>query len=555
MRSDASEHNRLEVIMARIDLRAVLVGMTTLGLAFPVPVSAFHGGGHGGGGGGGGFRGGMGGGGMGGFRGGMSGGYGGAGGFRGAYGGGEAFRGGYGEASLNRTPSFTPPRSISAMPRTEMGGANRVNGFNEGNRFNNVNAVNRGGGFNNVNRVNSVNNLNNINRMGVGWHNPYMGYHQGWYHGGWGGNFGGGWGWRQYGYGYGLGGFGGGFGYGLGWGLGLGAGWGLSSWMYGPMLYNWGYSNYNNPYYGGGYGDGGNVAAVQQPGAFDYSQPIDPQSTPPDDTVVTQANSVFDNAREAFKGGDYAKALSLVDQALKTTPNDATLHEFRALCLFGLQRYDEAAAVLYAVLSVGPGWDWTTLISLYADPETYTQQLRALESYCTQHPQSASSRFVLGYHYLTEGHAEAAVRQLKYVQTLQPKDQLTAQLITQLQHTDQSAASTDLAGQGAAAPTSVAAAVPAGALEGRWTAQPSPDTTITVNFVDKGHFAWKVTRQGKDQQFDGTSSYENGILTLVQTQNNNAMVGNVIWKDPNHFTFKVVGGGPSDPGLSFTKAS
>ena len=45
--------------------------------------------------------------------------------------------------------------------------------------------------------------------------------------------------------------------------------------------------------------------------------------------------------------------------------------------LFALKRYDEAAAALYAVLSVGPGWDWTTLISLYADPETYTQQLRA----------------------------------------------------------------------------------------------------------------------------------------------------------------------------------
>ena len=64
-----------------------------------------------------------------------------------------------------------------------------------------------------------------------------------------------------------------------------------------------------------------------------------------------------------------------------------------------------------------------------------------------------------------------------------------------------------------------------------------------------------MTRQGKDQQFSGTSSYENGILTLVQEQNNNAMVGNVVWKDATHFTFKVLGGGPTDPGLSFTKAS
>ena len=138
-------------------------------------------------------------------------------------------------------------------------------------------------------------------------------------------------------------------------------------------------------------------------------------------------------------------------------------------------------------------------------------------------------------------------------------------MIQQLQQTEQPAAGTDLA-QGsptrAPPPTSpptlpaaanTAPAGKAGKLEGTWTAQPSPDTTITVTFQDKGHFTWKVTRQGKDQQFNGTSSYENGILTLVQDQNNNAMVGNVTWKDETHFTFKVMGGGTTDPGLSFTK--
>ena len=269
----------------------------------------------------------------------------------------------------------------SVTPRSEFGNANRSGAFNEGNRFSNAS-------------VNRVNNFNNVNRMGLGWNNPYNGYHQGWNHGYWNGNLGGGWGWRPYGYGYGgygLGGYGlGGFGYGLAGGLGMGLGWGLSSWMYGPMLNNWGYSNYNNPYYGGGYGYGGNVASAQ-PIVYDYSQPIDPQSAPPDEAVVSQASTVFDIAREAFKNGDYAKALELDDQALKTTPNDAALHEFRALCLFALRRYDEAAAVLYAVLSVGPGWDWTTLIGLYGDPETYTQQLRALENYCSQHTQSAAA--------------------------------------------------------------------------------------------------------------------------------------------------------------------
>jgi tetratricopeptide (TPR) repeat protein len=542
--------------MSRTHWRAVVVALITLNLA--LPANAFHGGGHGGGGGGGGmggFRGGgFGGGGMAGFRGG---------GYGGGYGG---YRGGYSAGSFNRTPSFSQPRTYSAMPRGEFGNTNRFNSFNEGNRFNNinsgnrinnVNAFNRGNTFNNVNNVNRVNNFNNVNRMGMGWHNPYMGYHQGWYHGAWNGNFGGGWGWRPYGYGYGgfgLGGFGG---YGLGWGLGMGMGWGLSSWMFGPMLYNWGYSNYYNPYYGSGYGLGGGNTVVAQPVVYDYSQPIDPQSATPDQAVVSQATTVFDSAREAFRSGDYTRALELDDQALKTTPSDATLHEFRALCLFALQRYDEAAAVLYAVLSVGPGWDWTTLISLYGDPETYTQQLRALENYCSQNSQSPAPRFVLGYHYLTQGHAEAAVRQFTIVNKLQPKDQLTAQLIQQIQHTEQGTAGT-AATPATSAPAAAASSTPAaplGTLEGSWTAQPSKDTTITVTFIDKGHFTWKVTRQGKDQQFGGTSSYENGILTLVQDQNSNAMVGNVVWQDATHFTFKVLGGGTTDPGLSFAKST
>ena len=122
-----------------------------------------------------------------------------------------------------------------------------------------------------------------MNRMGYGWHNNYMGYHSGWVHGYWNGHYPGGFGWRPYGYGYPAMGYGYGYGgYGFGGGLGLRAwGWawagGFRSWMMGPMLYNWGYSNYNNPYYGGGYG-GGNAVVAQQPVVYDYSQPIDPQA-------------------------------------------------------------------------------------------------------------------------------------------------------------------------------------------------------------------------------------------------------------------------------------
>jgi tetratricopeptide (TPR) repeat protein len=544
-----------------------------LGASIALSVStyalAFHGGAHGGGGGHGG--GGHGGGHVGGF-----------------HGGGIHPAGGFHPAApaFNRTPSFSVPRAY-AQPHIAPGAVHpgiapgRAPGFaghpgifehpGVAGRSIGANAV--GARVGNVNRgvVNNVNANRNFNRPGIGWNNRYLGYHQGWVHGYWNGHYPGGWGWRgRYGYpgygywggygsGLGYGGFGWGLGTGLGWGLGMGMGYGLSSWLFGPMLYNWGYSNYYNPYYGGGYGATSTV--VQQPIIYDYSQPINATASPPDQGVTDPAMATFDQAREAFKRGDYTNALNLTDQALRQVPNDPTLHEFRALALFALGRDDEAAAALYAVLSVGPGWDWSTLIGLYNNPETYTQQLRALETHVSQNPKSAAARFVLAYHYLTQGHPEAAADQLKEVVALQPRDQLSAQLLGQLQQPPNNSPGNQLAQAGGPAP-SPTTALPAnptprgqeGKLTGTWTAQPSQDTKITVTFQDQGHFTWKVAHQGQDHQFQGESSYVNGILTMAQDQNN-AMVGDVVWQDPNHFQFKVLGGGPSDPGLTFTKSS
>jgi len=518
-------------------------------------------------GGGGGFHGG--GGGFGGFHGGMP-----AGGFGGVHAGG--FGGFNGGTGFNRTPSFSAPRSTFG----QFGNVNRFNSFNNVNRAGTFNNVNRATNFNNVNRFNNVNALNSVNRVGNfntlnhsttfnnlnlahqggwGWNNPYWGNHQGWMHGYWNGHYPGGWGWGNYWGGY--------PGY-WGWGLGAGLGWGLSSWLFGPMLYDWGYDSYYNPYYALAYPAG---VVATQPIVYDYSQPLSAATDTPDQAVMTQAMSTFDAAREAFKSGDYPRALDLADQSLKQSPNDPALHEFRALVLFALQRYDEAAAALYAVLSVGPGWDWTTLISLYADPETYTQQLRALENYCTQNPNSSSARFVLAYQYLTEGFSDDAIRQLKNVVSLQPKDQLSAQLLQQLERKDQPApagstqpsAAGDLAQFAPGAATAAAPGAPSapatasakpGNLVGSWTAQPAADTTISLVFQDESHFTWTVTRQGKTQAFNGTATSDNGIMTMVQDQNKkNVMVGNATWKDDDHFSFKVMGGGPEDPGLSFTR--
>jgi tetratricopeptide (TPR) repeat protein len=414
-------------------------------------------------------------------------------------------------------------------------------------------------------------------------------------YGGWGYGGYGGYGYGDYWPGYGLGYGGLGFGLGLGYGgLGYGydgygyggygydpyyGGYGLSSWTYGPSLYDWGYSSYSNPYWSGLYGTTSPSAALVPSVAYDYSQPISTLAAPPDPGVTSQAITCFDAAREAFKAGNYTRALELTDQAIRQMPNDAALHEFRALVLFAFQRYDESAAALYAVLTAGPGWDWATLSGLYPSVSVYTQQLRALEAYCGQHPTSAPARFVLAYHYLTEGHSLAALQQLKEVAALQPQDGLSPQLARQLEPTAAAAPAGSATGPGAtgstgslpAAPPPLqettaalppASSLPAspapsspgreGHLEGTWNAQPDKDTTISVTLPDPGHFTWTVTQQGQPRQLQGKLTYGNGILTLAQDQGP-AIVGNLTWTDENHFTFKVPGAGPNDPGLTFTR--
>jgi tetratricopeptide (TPR) repeat protein len=394
--------------------------------------------------------------------------------------------------------------------------------------------------------------------MHGGWNNSYAGYHSGWIRGYWprsafaGGNASstaasGGAGW--------------GFGSGLGLGLGSGLGYGLSSWLFGPALSSWGYSSYSNPYYNGGYGAGygaGSSLLTGQPVGYDYSQPINSMSQPVSESTVAEAEAVFDHGRDAFKSGDYAQALALCDQALLVLPDDPALHEFRAVTLFALKRYDEAAATLYAVLSAGPGWDWPTLIGLYGNPESFTQHLRELELYCTEQPDSAAGRFVLAYLYLTEGQNDAALRQFQRVAALQPKDRVSAQLAAQLGPPQQSAAGTDFVQTSAPVPvttlpgTEEPTASP-GALDGTWTAQPNDDTSITVAFGDRGRFVWTVTRHGKEEQFEGSSSCAGGILTLTRDQSSEALVGKLQWQDENRFAFKALGSGPDDSGLSFTR--
>jgi tetratricopeptide (TPR) repeat protein len=482
------------------------------------------------------------------------------------------------------------------VSRPNYGGNNYFGGANRpgvGNEWNSGGGWGLGGNqrtdiISNNTNINNINN-NNIfnNRMGWGgggWGGGYGGWGRG--YGGWRGGYGG-WAAPYYGnwyrggnafwtgfgvgalssfgigglYGYPAYGYGGLYSYFPTWGMTSYAGWGL-----GPVATNWLYSGYTNPYYASF------VAA--QPVAttsivYDYSQPINVTVTPSDESAATSTEQVFSAARDAFLAGDYQRAIDLADQVLKQTPNVPVVHELRALALFALGRYDEAAAVEYAVLSAGPGWNWSTLVGLYPSVDTYTKQLRALEEYSNSHPNSASAHFLLAVHYLVQEHTDAAAAQFERVVQLQPNDQLSASFVKALRKGSEIAAnpppvavaqaSNASGSQAEAAPPTPeqdqqppAPPPPPAALAGTWKAQPADDVAISLTLNESGDFTWEVDTKGQKQKLEGKAGFQDGTLALIQAEGP-PLVGKVTQDGSNKFVFAPPSAPDKEAGLTFTR--
>ncbi len=303
--------------------------------------------------------------------------------------------------------------------------------------------------------------------------------------------------------------------------------------------------------------DGGVIPPAQQVVAYDYSEPINITAAPPEPAVAESAQKVFESARDSFKAGDYGRALALADQALAMLPDDPVLHEFRGLALFALRRYDEAAAVEYAVLSTGPGWNWATLVGLYPSVDAYTDHLRALEAYVKQNPTAAAPRFLLAYFYLVQGNEEEAAAQFAGVARLQPEDELSAKLAAAL--ASDAGPPVPLTTDGAealappAAPDDAAPPPPPEALAGTWVARPDPKVTITLVLQPDGTFSWAVTEGGRTQTIQGQAGYQDNVLVLGQEEGP-PLTGKVALRpDEDSFTFKPPGAPDDTAGLTFAR--
>jgi tetratricopeptide (TPR) repeat protein len=383
----------------------------------------------------------------------------------------------------------------------------------------------------------------------------------------------------------------GGFAVGVGWGYpayagpygaygywGRPLGWGFGGWGLGTTVYTSGYYPYYNPYY---------YQPAYPTVVYDYSRPIAvaiqappgtpsnvydstsppnsgaPPATPPLD------NPAFDMARESFKRGDYVAALKDVDAAIRRSPSDAVMHEFRSLTLFALHDYRQSAAVAHAVLAVGPGWDYTTMSSLYADPFTYSEQLQRLENYTREHPRAADAHFLLAYHEMIGSRKEEAAAELNQVVRLMPNDRLAAELLMMVKGpAKQSPANPVPYGSPKSTPDlppidsdsvpapSVASspetpAIDKSLLPGTWNASRDDGSKFRLTMTSDGRFTWQYSAPNqKAEELTGNYSVDGPVLVLERKEGG-ALAGTAQFTGDSKLNFKMVGGPPEDTGLNF----
>jgi len=442
-------------------------------------------------------------------------------------------------------------------------GGNRP-GIGDGNIFWNSGNWNSGNTWFSNNNAISNNSFTNVNVGGwqnaggwgyPGWHgggwcdnwnhgyvNPHYG---GWYNSCWSGNWGGSWGgwWAPVALGLST------------WGLAnTVSGWGLNSgWL------GYGAGGYVNPYYAA------MPATVVASAPYDYSQPIVVNNYITSDVAPNAASAaqaapapaadasdaVVDDALAKFKAGDYMAALAGLDKAVRLAPRDSVLHEVRALALFALGRYPEAAAALNSVLAVAPGMDWTTVSNIYGSVDAYTQHLRTLEAFCRTNPGDAAAHFVLAYHYLVGGHAELAAQALQVVVAKQPGDMVAKRLLQALQPPPAeepapvpAAAAPAADGKAEAAAEAAPPSGPETDLVGTWKAS-TGDDTVELTITADSKFTWKSTPKGRPAiELSGTIDTARDAIALV-SEKAGTMTGKVVSKGADAFEFTLAGA-PAD---------
>ncbi|MES2661175.1 MAG: tetratricopeptide repeat protein [Verrucomicrobiota bacterium] len=324
--------------------------------------------------------------------------------------------------------------------------------------------------------------------------------------------------------------------------------WGIGVWSLGNLIYDMGYQSYRNPY------PAPPVQSSDSKTTIVYTQPVSvtAAATPPGDEEVaklaeTKSDEALERSRAAFKQGDYVTALKADEEAIGYTPGDNTLHEYRALCLFALGKYGDAAGVLNAVLASGPGWGWDTMVDFYPSSTVYDGQLRKLEAYVKGTPAAADGHFLLGYQYLVCGYTDKAYEQFKRTVELQPADSIARQLRDLMKDSLPDDGASD-----AEAPLPPPP-IPSEKLVGTWVSDQAGGGRITFKMDENGDFVWTYANGEKSSELKGTYGLDDKGL-LVLTTDDSQMISSVTLAQDSEMKFVLVGSPTGDPGLDFKKS-
>ena len=263
------------------------------------------------------------------------------------------------------------------------------------------------------------------------------------------------------------------------------------------------------------------------------------------------------------------------------------MHEFRSLVLFALHDYRQSAAVAHSVLAVGPGWDYTTMSSLYPDPFVYSDQLRRLEDYTREHPRAADAHFLLAYHSMISSRKEVAIEELRQVIRLMPEDRLAGELLAMVQGPPKSpqtpqvaksnpfaqprrvydGTSNPLTGDSESYPRDPVrspvvavnqspdlASVDKTLLPGEWSASREDGSKFRLVLTDEGTFVWMFSAPNhKSEELRGNYSVDGPVL-ILERKEGGALAGTAKFTGDAQMNFKLVGAPPEDKGLDFGRS-
>jgi tetratricopeptide (TPR) repeat protein len=282
----------------------------------------------------------------------------------------------------------------------------------------------------------------------------------------------------------------------------------------------------------------------------------------PVELTADEARSVelFDMARREFKLGRYERAMELTEQAIPLNSDDVILHEFFALTLFALRKYDESAIVLNSLLAVAPGMDAETVGSLYASPEIYARQIRTLEDHVRGDAEDVSARFVLAYHKLVAGESKEASELLGEVTRMEPDDHVARQLLVDLKRDETVSESTkselkeplvlgvpdavDLAEEPVEEQSTD--------LAGQWLASQS-ESKIELVLSEEGSFTWSTSQADQPTRVIRGEFVLAGDVLVLEGAEAGTFVGKVEPLGSDQFRFQFVNAPAEDSGLLFNR--